>query len=152
MTFDDGDQAGGVTVVFNPTTWLAEFPELANRVSPQLAQSYFNRATFIHANDGTGVTSDPAKQLNLLNLLTAHIAHLNAPHTDGEPASPLVGRISSATQGSVTVQADNQYPVGTAQWFQQTKYGAEYWAATAINRTFRYARGRTRNFNPWPLG
>ena len=83
----------------------------------------------------------------LLNMLTAHIAALNAP-LGGQPSSPLVGRVSNATEGTVTVATDNQYPPGSVQWYQQTKYGAAFWAASAQYRTAIYAPGPRRSFEP----
>jgi hypothetical protein len=73
-------------------------------------------------------------------MLVAHIAVLNAaqPKAGGQPMQPLVGRISGATEGSVSVQIQNDYPPGTAQWFQSTRYGSAYFAATAGYRTMRY--------------
>ena len=82
----------------------------------------------------------------LLGMVTAHIAALNAP-LSGHPASTLVGRISSATEGSVTVATQNDYPPGTAQWWQQTKYGAAFWAASAQFRTARYVHGPRAQYN-----
>jgi hypothetical protein len=81
-------------------------------------------------------------------MLTAHIAWLNAPRdadgnpaSTGSPASPIVGRINSASEGSVSVQADiGDATAGSPSqpWYMQTRYGAAYWAATAQYRTARY--------------
>jgi hypothetical protein len=72
---------------------------------------------------------------------------------NGQQASPLVGRIDNASEGSVAVATQNDYPPGTPQWFQQTKYGSDYWAASAPFRTMRYRPPHHRRiFNPWPLG
>jgi signal transduction histidine kinase len=77
--------------------------------------------------------------------------------SNGAAASSLVGRINSATTGSVTVASENNYPPGSAQWWQTTKYGAMFWAATAGFRTFRYSACPTivpgaRPFWPWRGG
>jgi hypothetical protein len=85
----------------------------------------------------------------LLNMLTAHIAMMNSGITASSVpnggSSQLVGRISDATQGSVSVSADmgTAGPAGgSAPWYQQTKYGAAYWQATAGYRLGgRYKRG-----------
>lgn len=73
-------------------------------------------------------------------MLTAHIAQLYSA-VSNQAQSQLVGRISSANQGPATIQVDNDYPSGTPQWFQQTKYGSSWWAATAPYRTMRYRVG-----------
>lgn len=133
----------GVIVSFNYNLWTTRYPEFAVAgvngapfISPQLAQMYFDEATTYQANNGAGPIADAAVQLRLLNMLTAHIAALNMPGS-----SPLVGRIANASEGSVSVSTDNQYPPGTPQWYQQTKYGAAWWAATAQYRTMRYRPG-----------
>ena len=41
-------------------------------------------------------------------------------------------------QGSVNASFDNSYPPGTVSWYQQTKYGSDYWNATKAYRTARY--------------
>jgi hypothetical protein len=86
-------------------------------------------------------------------MVTAHIAALNAP-IGGQPSSPLVGRINNATEGTISVQTQMDYPAGSAQWFVQTKYGAAYWAATAGFRTMRYLGPgqQARGANRWPHG
>ena len=101
------------------------------------ATAYFNEAGLYCDNTACSLITDEAKRLLLLNMLTAHIAAINSG-IGGQPASPLVGRINSATEGSVSVQTENIYPPGTVQWYQSTKYGAAYWAATAQYRTMRY--------------
>ena len=113
----------GVIVQFNYARWLARYPEFS-QVQQPTAQEYFGEATLYLRNDGTGPVRDAGTQLRLLNMLTAHIAALNAPSADGAAAPPLVGRISNATEGSVSVQTQNDYPPGTVQWFQQTKHGS----------------------------
>ena len=73
---------------------------------------------------------------------------------NGEAASPLVGRINNATEGSVTVGTDMGQVPFTAAWFLQTKYGAAFWQATAPFRTMQYVPGRSREITwrnrfPW---
>ena len=139
-------------VTFSFSTWVAQFPEFTN-CDPTAAQSWFNRASILCAND----TCNPAYGLDgtgamlgtLLYLLTSHIAWLNAPRdangnpaATGQPASPIVGRIDQATEGSVSVHADmGEANAGSPSqaWYMQTKYGSEYWASTATFRTFRYS-------------
>jgi hypothetical protein len=90
---------------------------------------------------------DIAQRTMLLNLLTAHICQLRQP-LNGQPSSPLVGRISEATEGSVTVKAEMIAAPGSAQWYNQTKYGAQYWQMTLPFRSARYATGPRRSFMP----
>lgn len=139
----------GVQIAFNYQAWVARFPEFADVAQP-LVQEYFNEATIFHANDGSGPVGNPVIQTVLMNLATAHICKLNAP-LRGEPSPDAVGRVSNASEGSVSVGLQMDLPPGSAQWWAQTKYGAAYWAAAAPFRMMRYKRGRPRNFNPWPF-
>lgn len=128
----------GVVVAFDYDTWAATYPEFTN-VSQQQATNFFNIATTVHANDGSGPIGDAAQQLALLNMLTAHIAQLFAPPGGGGAAPAIVGRIAAATEGSVSVQAAYSNNVSARMaWFVQTKYGAMYYTATAPYRTARY--------------
>jgi hypothetical protein len=139
-------QTPPVTFVF--ADWAAAFPLFAN-CDPTMAQSWFNRATFLCGNLPSNPTNCvPGMVQNLLYLLTAHIAFLNAPRdgsgnpaATGTPAPPIVGRINSASEGSVSVGADmgDVNAGGPSQaWYMQTTWGSEFWAATAAVRTFQY--------------
>ena len=137
-------------VAFDYPGWSLRYPELAAYVSQPLAQAYFNEAGIYLNNTPASPVSDSTVgglRYMFLNMLTAHIAALNAP-LGGQASSPLVGRISNATEGSVTVATENKYAEGTVQWYQQTKYGAAFWAATAAYRTALYAPGPRRSFEP----
>lgn len=121
--------------VFDYSVWSARYPELSATVAQPLASSYFDEAGLYLNNTETSPVADVARRLVLLNMLTAHIAALNMPGS-----SALVGRVSNASEGSVSVQAEYA-PPGTSAWFVQTKYGAAYWQATAYLRTMRYIAG-----------
>ena len=133
-------------ITFNYQDWAAMFPALKDIPEQQVANNYFVRAEGICANSTSNpVWGAPGKLKLALYLLTAHIAQLNAAQ-NGQPANPtLVGRIGSATQGSVTVQVewDGTGAPGEA-WFTQTQYGAEYWTLMAGTRTAYYIPRPTR--------
>lgn len=131
----------GAVATFSFPTFAARYPEFAG-LSPALAAQYFAEAAIYHANDGSGPVQDTGQQLTLLNMLTAHIAKLNALNPDGSSAAGLVGPITSATEGSVSVSSGLVVEAGTRGWFQQTPYGAAYLAATAGYRTMHYVSGR----------
>lgn len=141
----------GVIVAFNYSTpgdplnpaWVLRYPEFAAVTEP-IATGYWNEATIYHANDGSGPVLTEAIQRTLLNMVTAFIA-ARYSQSQGSPvpgaaqdANGLVGRVSSASEGSVSVQTENMYPPGSAQFWQQNKYGADYWNATKAYRTMRY--------------
>ena len=98
-------------------------------------------------NSGYGPVSDAGVQALLMNMVTAHIAALYAG-VNGQAASPLVGRVSNAGEGSVSVTTDMGPAVGTQAWFQQTQYGAAAWAAMAPYRRGQYVPGR-RSMPPY---
>jgi hypothetical protein len=131
-------------VTFDFQAWVARYPELAD-VPPAIAEGYFTEATIYHANDGSGPVADDAQQRALLGMIVAHLAKL----AELRGLAPwLVGRISSASEGSVSVSSDLTQLAGTAQWFGLTTYGLNYWFATAPYRTARYRPGPRRMFNP----
>jgi hypothetical protein len=140
---------GNVTIDYN--TWVATYPALAGIGPTTFANTYLPLASLWFDTIGwpSGLTQAPT----LLGLLTAHVAYLfsmrdaqGRPSDSGIiPPPPIVGRISSASQGSVSVQAEfdaNQNP--SASWYLQTPYGAAYWSATAQFRTGFYVPGPQR--------
>lgn len=138
-----------IPVVFDNTVWIGMFPEFTN-VGGTLGASYFRRASYLCGNQPSSpLVCVDGMLADALYLLTSHIAWLNAPRdadgspaAAGEPASPIVGRINTAAEGSVSVGADmGDANAGSPSqaWYMQTKYGAEYWAVTAPVRTARYA-------------
>jgi hypothetical protein len=145
--------------VFNYANWALMWPQLAASVSAPQAQMYWNEAQLFCDNSSTSIISNVAPayvRTSLLNYATAHIATLRAVITNpanGQPQqpSPLVGRIHEATEGSVTVTTQNDYPPGSAQWWQQTQPGAFFWAASSKYRMAMYVPGPCNAVNPYNL-
>ena len=135
-------------VVFDYSAWALRYPELAPYVSAPAAQVYFNEAQIYCDNSDFSPVQNIGLRTTYLNMLTAHIAALNAP-INSAPSSPLVGRIASASEGSVNVSTQNDYEPGTAQWFQQTKYGSAYWTATVRFRSAKYVPACGRVVDPY---
>lgn len=131
----------GAVATFSYPTFVGRYPEFQG-IDPGLAAAYFAEATLYLRNDGTGPVQDAGQQLVLLNMLTAHIAKLNALNPDGSSASGLVGPITSATEGSVSVSSGLAVGTGVEGWLQQSSYGYAFWSATAPYRAFRYVPGR----------
>lgn len=123
--------------VFSYAAWAARYPTLAVGVDEALAAELFTEATiYLDNTDASVVPADAVTyqpRLSLLGMVLAHLVALEAPSREG-----VVGRISSASQGSVSVSADMGPPSGSAAWWQQTTYGANFWQATAAYRTFAY--------------
>lgn len=129
-------------VAFDYAAWIVSYPEFAYLTAGQ-GQNYFNMACQFCDNTGAGLVTDssPGGQLETLLLLgTSHMAKLLAPTAQGQPASPIVGRVESASEGAVSFTAKYIDPKNaTEAFFQQTQYGILYWTLTAQFRTFRYA-------------
>jgi Protein of unknown function (DUF4054) len=133
-------------VTFNFETWTSMFPEFS-ALTPTQGAAYFARAGLICGNEASNPINCDGNLSPLLYLLTSHIAWLSCPKdgngnpaATGTPASQLVGRISNASEGSVSVQTEwnRSNPSSLEAYLIQTKYGAEYWAQTAQYRTARY--------------
>lgn len=139
-------------VVFDPAAFKQRYPEFTS-VADGLLSAYFSEGTIYLDNTDQSRVQDLGFRTVLLWMLTAHIAAINSG-VNGEGASPLVGRINNATEGSVTVGTDMGVVPFTAAWFLQTKYGAAFWQATAPFRTMQYVSGRSREITfrnrfPW---
>lgn len=154
---------GTTPFVFNYDNWVALFPNLSG-VSEAQATLYFNNFAVLYVrNDGEGPICDPVMQAGLLNLTVAHIATILSSQTNGVPTtggasgpSPLVGRISAATEGTVNVSTEMPDQQPSAAWWNQSIYGAAVWVALKPFRTFRYLPPSFRRvYNPpryWNAG
>lgn len=130
-------------VVFDPSAFKLAYPEFG-AVEDGLLSSCFDLATLYLSNADCSVVQDLERRRILLWMLTAHIAYLRGALTPaGISGGPgLVGRTSSATEGSVSVSTDfPSHP--NAAWYNQTAYGAMFWQATAALRGFRYRQRQT---------
>lgn len=135
-------------VVFVPGNFRAVYPAFAT-LADAVLNDCFARATLILDNTEASPVQDVAQRGVLLNLLVAHIAALSYGE-HGQAPSGLVGRVNSATQGSVTVSTDYGAVSQSQAWFAQTQYGAQYWQMTAQYRTLRWV-GRPRNAQLFPV-
>lgn len=137
---------------FNYSAWVVRFPEFSGVIEGEAA-GYFEFASKVFFDNMGWPGSLPQASL-LLDLLTAHIAWLSAMRdSDGKPSSSgtnmapaTVGRVNSASEGSVSVQTE--YDVGSGvspsqAWFIQTRYGAMFWQATANLRSATYIPRQT---------
>lgn len=128
---------------FDYPLWAATYPEFAT-VDETTATVQFDTATLFLDNTDCSPVRDVTRRLTLLNMITAHLVKLFVPVASVAPGG-LVGRISTATEGSVTVSTDYaKANTNLEAWWVQTKYGAMYWAAMAAFRTMRYVPGPTR--------
>lgn len=142
-----GSTTGVVT--FDYAAWSARYPALSQNVNQKLAQSYFDEATLYLSNTPCSPVKDLVKRGFLLGLLVAHLALLNLPEEQGGTGG-LVGRVSSATRGSVSISTDYGTTSERAAWFNQTQPGASFWAATRFLRQARYVPGFPQRPRIWP--
>ncbi len=110
------------------------FPEFTGRVAAPQATGFFARAGLMLPNSDTGPVADPATRTAMLYLVTAHMAQLHGSIAPGQGPSGLVGRVSSAGEGSVSVSADMGPVTAQSAYWLQTPYGAEFWQAMAPYR------------------
>lgn len=133
----------GVIVSFNYGAWVALFPQFwvttptyTGLTEAQVTGVILPLAEQYCRNDGGGPVNNAGLQTQLLNLMVAHVAQLLFGSST-QPVSPLVGRISNATEGSVSVATDFPTTPSNA-WFVQTQYGAAYWQLILPFRLGRY--------------
>lgn len=134
-------------VTFVYADWIAIYPQFSTTVNSAQGSVCFDQAELYCANTegaivpyDTNVSPPVTTRLSILYLLTAHIAQLQYGCVMGGtlvPAGPLVGRVSSVTQGSVSVSTEMKGPESAA-WFNQTQWGASVYQAMAQFRTARY--------------
>lgn len=122
-------------VVFDKARFQAAYPEV--RAAGAQLEMWFAQAESLLDNTGRSIVKKPEEREMLLFLLVRHFAALAERAAQGG----LVGRIASASEGSVSVSADMGAAIGNAAWYLQTPYGATYWQLTAKYRRFRYVSG-----------
>ena len=130
-------------VVFDPAAFKARYPEFAAVADPTLAACFDEAGLYLSNSDNSPV-QNLTRRATLLNMLTAHVAYIGGLlSADGMPRP--VGRVSQASEGSVSAAFEGVPPTpGSGAWFQQTQYGASYWAATSSLRGMRYIPCPTR--------
>lgn len=127
-------------VVFDPTAFRTEYPEFAS-VSDARATNMFTIAEqSILDNTDNSPVMDGNYRTQLFYMLVAHLLLIFDPSDTPTVNNAPPGRISSATEGTITSAFEYILPQGSAMaaWFVQTKYGALYWTATARFRSARY--------------
>lgn len=116
---------------------VAEFREdypMFSALSDNKLQRLFNSAVARHLrNDARSCVRDLTVRKEFLYLIVAHLATLFQRAQSG---NEIVGRLSSASEGSVSISSEyNSNPLGGEKWWVQTTWGAEYWISSAPYRT-----------------
>jgi hypothetical protein len=124
-------------VTFSPTAFKTAYTAFATVSDADLNLDFMAAELFLN-NSCCSIVKDAVKREKLLNLLVAHLATL-LQGANGQPPSGLVGRIDKAQEGTVSVSASWAADMSMSEaYFSQTQYGAMFWQATAMYRTFHY--------------
>lgn len=134
-------------VQFDAASFLGRYPEFTslNSSNPAALTACFAEAALYLDNSSNSRVQQTEQRQPLLYMLTAHIAFLYFPINGAAVANQVVGRVNSATEGSVSVQLDMGQVTFNAAWFLQTKYGASFWQASAKWRQMRFVPGYSSN-------
>ena len=117
-------------VSFDVDTFREIFPEFSN-VTDTVLTFMFNEAVIYLDNTNYSKVTDVTLREQLLFMLVAHLAYLRFGTSSGQGGTGLVGRVSSATEGSVSVGTTLDAVSSSASWFAQSPYGLMFWQATA---------------------
>lgn len=134
-------------VAFDLAAFRERYPEF-DTVSESLLNAYFVEATVYLNNTDSSPVTDVAVRAVYLNMLVAHLAALNSG-VGGQSASGLVGRVASASEGSVSVSIGDVPTSNASWWYLQTPYGAACWQATAAYRVGFYVPGGSPSMYPY---
>ncbi len=129
-------------VTLDVTEWKEKYPQYSGLTDSQVEDLFYAATSYLENNDMSAV-GDEERRKYFLYLLTAHLAFLLYPDSSGKGGNGgMVGRISSASEGSVSVGSGLSNVPFNAEFFLQSTYGYMFWQATQVYRMAFY-RGRT---------
>lgn len=123
-------------VVFDPAEFRLLYPSIT--ATDEQLEMYFAMAETFLDNTECSIVKDLDARKTMLYLLVAHIALLSQ---QAESGNPVVGRISSATEGTVSIGLDYGTMGNNERWYLQTPWGAMYWQLTKKYRSMVYRLG-----------
>lgn len=121
-------------VIFDADKFKQLYPAFASFSDVQL-EMWFTEATLLLNNTKCSPVKNLAERELLLFLLVAHMAALQSRIDSGNES---VGRVSSASEGSVSISLDYGASSNGEKWYVQTPYGAKYLKLTARYRSALY--------------
>lgn len=124
-------------VQFNLLKFRKLYPKIS-ATDDQLSMFFIEACMQCNNTDKSIIKNLDEREL-MLFLLVAHIATLQQRIDSGNEA---VGRVASASEGSVSVSLDNGQTTHSEKWYQQTPYGARYWVLIKQYRSFFYVLGK----------
>lgn len=132
-------------VAFNPAQFKVAFPEFSTVPDARLTALFTIVGTTILDNSDASPVVNIPQRAAMLDLLVAHMlvlfgtAGTTGAGAAGTGPSGAVGRVASATEGSVSTTLEYRAAAtATEAWFNQSQYGAMYWAMTVQFRSFVY--------------
>lgn len=123
-------------VVFDPSEFRLLYPSIS--ATDEQLEMYFAMAETFLDNTECSIVKDLDARKTMLYLLVAHIALLSQ---QAESGNPVVGRISNATEGTVSVGLDYGTMGNNERWYLQTPWGAMYWQMSKKYRSMVYRLG-----------
>ncbi|EGO4532846.1 DUF4054 domain-containing protein [Escherichia coli] len=127
-------------VTLDIASFRAMYPEFSN-VPDAILQFLFDQSTDYLNNADYSLVDDVVKRERLLYMLMAHLAYVRYGDNRKRGGSGMVGRIASATQGSVSVSSDLGPIEFRYAWYTQSPYGLDFWQATKVYRMANYYPG-----------
>ena len=127
-------------VTLDIASFRAMYPEFSN-VSDAILPFLFDQSTDYLNNTDYSLVDDVVKRERLLYMLMAHLAYVRYGDNRKRGGSGMVGRIASATEGSVSVSSDLGPIEFRYAWYTQSPYGMDFWQATKVYRMANYYPG-----------
>ena len=127
-------------VILDIASFRAMYPEFTN-VSDTNLPFLFDQSTDYLNNTDYSLVDDVVKRERLLYMIMAHLVYVRYGDNRGRGGSGMVGRIASATEGSVSVSSDLGPIEFRYAWYTQSPYGMDFWQATKVYRMANYYPG-----------
>lgn len=129
-------------ITFVPADFKLNYPEFTSTPDARtLVMFGIAEQSLLDNSDGSPVM-DTAYRTQLFYMLVAHLLVLLGTGSGGAPGTINAppGRLSSATEGTVSTAFEYNMPQGSAMaaWYLQSKYGAMFWTSTARFRSAIY--------------
>lgn len=125
-------------VAFDPAEFRTLYPTI-QATDEQLTMFFIMAEGFLD-NSECSIVKDLETRKIMLYLLVAHIATLNHQTESG---NAVVGRVASASEGTVSISLDYGTMGNNERWYLQTPYGATYWQMTKRYRSMLYRLGKS---------
>jgi hypothetical protein len=128
-------------IIFDPTAFKLSYPEFSAVDDARCTLMFTIAEQSILDNTDNSPVMDGPYRTQLFYMLVAHLLFIfgTSDTPDASDSTPP-GRISSATEGTVSSAFEYVLPAGSAMapWYVQSKYGALYWTVTARFRSAKY--------------